>query len=281
MESWQGRGGDPSKSEGYSHRLWIACSLKQAAQGQTRTPSDITGGGSRKRRQRQAPDSTEMNSIMVFSMISTIGFPAQLFNIHFFSFKFVPIMSLVFIFQFISNLTFCSSPYLTPFQLFPSSSYFCVKFYFFSCYDWFLFHTLTIPPPASQNHFSCHQSSHNLRPVLKIPLFSVHFYQSLLIGLYCSGCCISSILFLDLHYFCILNLKFYHSAPLFHFAFFVPFYFILIFLFPYLSLVFTPHSQHLFLLSPFKINFFPLYTLQAISFFYPLNPIPPVLFFVI
>ena len=38
---------------------------------------------------------------------------------------------------------------LSPFYLLPSSSYLCFKFYFFSCYNLFLFCTLTIAPPYS------------------------------------------------------------------------------------------------------------------------------------
>ena len=59
-----------------------------------------------------------------------------------------------------------------------------------------------------------------------MPLFSLHLYQSLLIGCWYGGCCcISSILFLNLHYFCISNLKFHHSYLLLHFAFLLSFLF--------------------------------------------------------
>ena len=49
-----------------------------------------------------------MKSTVVFSMISDIFFPAQLFNIHFFSIKFVHIKSIDFILQSISLLSYNS-----------------------------------------------------------------------------------------------------------------------------------------------------------------------------
>ena len=163
-----------------------------------------------------------MHFNVVFFMICIIFSPGELFNVHFLSFTFVPIRSLVFILEFISDLIFCSSLLLLHFTFFPLLI-FILKFIFLCC---FIPHSYYFSPYSLLKPFSSHQSSYILFPILKIPLFSLHLYQSLLIGCGYSGCCcIPSILFLDLHYFYISNLKFYHSAHLVHFLFLLPFLF--------------------------------------------------------
>ena len=72
----------------------------------------------------------KMNSIAVFFIICIIFSPAQLFNIHFFSFKFVPIISLDFLLQFISDLIFCSSLLLLHFTFLLPLLIFVLKFIF-------------------------------------------------------------------------------------------------------------------------------------------------------
>ena len=115
---------------------------------------------------------------MVVFMICIIFSPAWLLNIHFFSFKFVPIMSLgFFLFYFISNLIFCSS--LTPFYLLASFSYFCFKIYFSLATTYFYsILLLFLFPLASPYYISCHYSFRILFHILKMPLFSFHLYQS-------------------------------------------------------------------------------------------------------
>ena len=139
---------------------------------------------------------------MVFSMIRDIFFPAQLGNIHFLSFKFVHMKSLDFILQFISIHIFCSSLLLHHFTFFLSFIIFILNFVFSlatTCFQSAIL--IFVPYPASQNQFSCQQSSHILFPTPKIPAFSFHLQQSLFIS-YGQGCCwIFSILSLDLHYF--------------------------------------------------------------------------------
>ena len=119
----------------------------------------------------------------------------------------------------IFQISYFAPPSLTQFYLLLSSSYFHFKF-FLSCWDLFPFDTLTISPhPASQNHFSCHWSSHILFLILKIPLFSL----STLISLCLLVVDVFSILWLlfhffilsiGLHYFGISNLKF--TVPLYY-----------------------------------------------------------------
>ena len=110
-----------------------------------------------------------MKSIMVFSMICYIFFPAQFFNIHFQCFKFVNIVTR-FYFTAYFNSDILLLPSFSPFYLLLSSYYLHFKFSFLSRYSFFLFHTPTFSPPsASQNQFSCQRSSHILFPALKIP----------------------------------------------------------------------------------------------------------------
>ena len=102
-------------------------------------------------------------------------------------------------------------PYLNPSCLYPSSNFF-FNFIIFPFYGLFLFYTLTISLPFSfpkpfflplviSHCFPLYYNTLSLSPPLSI------FTHWLLIwvGVYW----ISSILFLDVYYFCISNIKFY------------------------------------------------------------------------
>ena len=139
-------------------------------------------------------------STVIFSMICSIFFPAQLFHVHFLSFKFVQIKSLDFILQFISIHRFY------PFLLLPHFTFFfpliilvlnCVFSLGTTCFHSSLL--LFLPRPASQNQLSCLWASHIFFLTLKIPAFSLHLLQSFLAGCgQVSCCCIFKILSLDL-----------------------------------------------------------------------------------
>ena len=100
-----------------------------------------------------------MKATMVFFMICNIIFPAQLYNIHFLSSKFVYNKSLDFIVQYISIHIFCPSLLLAHFTfLFPCNIF--ISNLIFSlpttCFHSTLL--LFLPYPETQNEFPCQGS---------------------------------------------------------------------------------------------------------------------------
>ena len=237
-------------------------------------PSNITRSKSRKKRQWQRLDSAEINSTMIFFIISVIFPPAQLFNIFSFS------SSLYLLFHYVFILVYFKShilllPSLIPFCHLLSSSYFfilCFSFFmpcFYSALQLFLL------PQASQNNFSYDQSSHIIFPfhILSPPLL-IFACQLLIWWLLWN--------FLNFNprvsLICISDLKFYCSLLLFHFAFFLPFF---SFYFFFLLLAwFSFFTHHFFSLYPLKITFHSFRHLIILFYFiFLLIPFPPLLIF--
>ena len=112
-------------------------------------------------------------------------------------------------------------PSLIPFY-FPSSSYFCFKFYFISSYNLFLFSNLSISP-HSKTFFLSLVISHFF-PVLKY-LYSLSTLIELCLLVLDT---VIVVAFLQFYFyisiiFVFSNLKFYHSHLLLNFPFLLPF----------------------------------------------------------
>ena len=107
-----------------------------------------------------------MKATRVFFTTCDIFFPAQLFNIHFLSNKFVYIKSLDFILQCISIHMFCPSLLLEHFTFLFCHIIFISNFVFSldtTCFH----HSLFLHHPDLQNQFSCQGSFHILLPSSK------------------------------------------------------------------------------------------------------------------
>ena len=118
-----------------------------------------------------------MKATVVFFMICNIFFPAQLYNIHFLSSKFVYNKSLDFILQCISIHIFCSTLLIANLTFnFPCNT--LISNLVFSLATTCFHSTLLLflPHPDTQKEFSCQESFHILLPssqntcVLSMPL---------------------------------------------------------------------------------------------------------------
>ena len=212
---------------------------------------------------------------MVFFIICVIFSPAQLFKTHFFSFKFVPIISLVFCILYFSlfQISYFAPSFSYSILPFPPSSYFCFNFIYslaMTCfYSTFL---LLLPHPDSQNYFCSHQSSHIIFPLLKY-LYSL----SIFINLHSLVVPMKVVVVFFLFYSQIFTIFVFQisnfTIPLSYFILpsLYPFFFsIKILLFPCLSLVFILQPQYLFSLYSLKITFLSSrYLITIFSFSFP------------